>query len=241
MFGHRHFQPVIQAIIKLAETAAEGALGDRAPRQGEIQGRVKEIAERSCASLFDNREAEASRDGGGCPPEGSCGTASSRQSSRSRSACRCFQEPRAGDCSWQHSADRKAHRWSRSEVDSADHGAGRRAAAHTRLCVSRAARRRHSWWLRSAPVRMSSTWTRWRARRRSASCSTTTSRPSPSVRQAASARPGGGRSARKARGAPSTRSFRRLRSSPTRSASSPRSRRAMAHHRWPPSADRRSP
>ena len=67
--------------------------------------------------------------------------------------------------------------------------------ARTARPCSRAARRRRSWWPRSAPARTSSSSMRWRARAKSASCCTTTSRRTRWARRAAWARPAGARSA----------------------------------------------
>ena len=52
MFGHKHFQPVIQAIIKLADAAAKEPLDFKAAGRGQVQGRVKAIAEPMLREAF---------------------------------------------------------------------------------------------------------------------------------------------------------------------------------------------
>jgi polyribonucleotide nucleotidyltransferase len=55
MFGHKHFQPVIQAIIKLAETAAKEPWDIQLPDAGKYAAKVREIAE---ADLKGKAEAQ---------------------------------------------------------------------------------------------------------------------------------------------------------------------------------------
>ncbi len=45
MFGHKHFQPVIQAIIKLAEKAAKEPWDIKLPDAQKYTAQVKKIAE----------------------------------------------------------------------------------------------------------------------------------------------------------------------------------------------------
>src|SRR5262245_5439001 len=45
MFGQKHFQPVIQAIVKLADAAAKDPLDFAAPDLGKFRGRVKALIE----------------------------------------------------------------------------------------------------------------------------------------------------------------------------------------------------
>ena len=92
----------------------------------------------------------------------------------------------------------------------------------------------------SACRRWTSCSTPWRPRTRSATCTTTTCRPTPTARPAAWAARSAARSATACSpSGPCCRSSRRWRSSRTRCASSPRCWRPTAPPRWPRSARRR--
>ncbi len=52
MFGHKHFQPVIDAIIKLAETAAKEPWDISPPDKSKYEGKAKEIAEADLRKAF---------------------------------------------------------------------------------------------------------------------------------------------------------------------------------------------
>jgi polyribonucleotide nucleotidyltransferase len=58
MFGHRHFQPVIQAIIKLAETAAKEPWDIQLPDVGKYSAKVREIAEADLKAAFSTKEKQ---------------------------------------------------------------------------------------------------------------------------------------------------------------------------------------
>jgi polyribonucleotide nucleotidyltransferase len=58
MFGHKHFQPVIQAIIKLAETAAKEPWDIQIPDAGKYAAKVREIAEADLKEAFSTREKQ---------------------------------------------------------------------------------------------------------------------------------------------------------------------------------------
>ena len=58
MFGHRHFQPVIQAIIKLAETAAKEPWDIKLPDKDTYKARVKAIAEDALKAAFSTKEKQ---------------------------------------------------------------------------------------------------------------------------------------------------------------------------------------
>jgi polyribonucleotide nucleotidyltransferase len=58
MFGHKHFQPVIQAIIKLAEKAAEEPWDFKAPDGGKYRDRVRAIAETDLKAAFATAEKQ---------------------------------------------------------------------------------------------------------------------------------------------------------------------------------------
>ncbi|MFA5898789.1 MAG: polyribonucleotide nucleotidyltransferase [Hyphomicrobium sp.] len=58
MFGHRHFQPVIQAIIKLAEKAAKEPWDIKLPDSNKYAEQVKQIAEADLRSAFSTKEKQ---------------------------------------------------------------------------------------------------------------------------------------------------------------------------------------
>ena len=56
MFGHKHLQPVIQAIIKLAETAAKEPWDIKLPDMDKYKAQVKSIAEAKLREAFSTKE-----------------------------------------------------------------------------------------------------------------------------------------------------------------------------------------
>ena len=56
MFGHKHMQPVIQAIIKLAEKAAKEPWDIKIPDKGKYKAQVKKIAEAALKEAFSTKE-----------------------------------------------------------------------------------------------------------------------------------------------------------------------------------------
>ncbi len=56
MFGHKHMQPVIQAIIKLAEKAAKEPWDIKIPDKGKYKAQVKKIAESALKEAFSTKE-----------------------------------------------------------------------------------------------------------------------------------------------------------------------------------------
>jgi polyribonucleotide nucleotidyltransferase len=58
MFGHRHFQPVIQAIIKLAEKAAKEPRTFAPLDVSEIEAKVKEIAEHDLRTAYKIKQKQ---------------------------------------------------------------------------------------------------------------------------------------------------------------------------------------
>ena len=52
MFGHRGFQPVIEAIIKLAEKAAKEPREFSVPDHSDLAAKVEEIASEGLAAAF---------------------------------------------------------------------------------------------------------------------------------------------------------------------------------------------
>jgi polyribonucleotide nucleotidyltransferase len=58
MFGHKHFQPVINAIIKLAEKAAKDAWDIQLPDTQKYAARVKEIAGADLREAYSHKEKQ---------------------------------------------------------------------------------------------------------------------------------------------------------------------------------------
>jgi polyribonucleotide nucleotidyltransferase len=58
MFGHKHFQPVIQAIIKLAETAAKEPWDFKAPDYSAEKGQMKGLVEADLRAAFATPEKQ---------------------------------------------------------------------------------------------------------------------------------------------------------------------------------------
>ena len=58
MFGHKHFQPVIQAIIKLAEKAAKEPWDIQLPDAQKYAAQVKKIAEADLRAAFSTKEKQ---------------------------------------------------------------------------------------------------------------------------------------------------------------------------------------
>ena len=88
MFGHKHMQPVIQAIIKLAEKAAKDAWDIKLPDGGKYAAeRQEDRRSRSQGRVLDQGKAEAQRLGVGRQEEGhGWHRNSSRRCQRSRAA-----------------------------------------------------------------------------------------------------------------------------------------------------------
>src|ERR1700704_586253 len=58
MFGHKHFQPVIKAIIKLAEKAAKEAWDIALPDTKKYAAKVKKLAESDLRAAFSTKEKQ---------------------------------------------------------------------------------------------------------------------------------------------------------------------------------------
>ncbi len=56
MFGHKHMQPVIQAIIKLAEKAAKEPWDIKLPDKDKYKAEVKRVAEKTLQEAFSTKE-----------------------------------------------------------------------------------------------------------------------------------------------------------------------------------------
>ncbi|MGJ8532278.1 MAG: polyribonucleotide nucleotidyltransferase [Alphaproteobacteria bacterium] len=62
MFGHREFQPVIEAIIQLAEKAAKAPRNHTATDHSELYAKVKDLVEADLNAAYDIQEKEPRRD-----------------------------------------------------------------------------------------------------------------------------------------------------------------------------------
>ena len=135
MFGHRGFQPVIQAIIKLAEKAAKEPWDFQPPDKSKYVDKVKAlVGGRPAQGVCHAREAEAPRAGRGGQRQGQEGAAGRRRRRRRAGAARLrVQGPRAGGRARRHHPLGQAHRRPRSEDRAADPLRGARAAARARL------------------------------------------------------------------------------------------------------------
>ena len=229
IFGQKHFQPVIDAIIKLAETRRQGAVGLRAGRRRVAARRRCAASPRtSCARpipIPPSRSAATGRrrQGEGRSPR--CVQPTTKARRRARCCCSAFKEAREGRRALRTSSktgmridgrDPKTVRPIVCEVGilPRTHGSALFTRGETQaLVVATLGTGEDEQYVDA-----------WKAPTKSASCCTTTSRPTRSARRAAWARPAGARSATASSpGALSIRCCRSASSSPTPSASSRRS------------------
>ena len=228
MFGHRGFQPVIDAIIKLAEKAAKEPRPVNIADNSALYAKVKGIAEADLRAAYAIANKTERHDA----IEAVKASASSRRWPRPAPPTRrrrslsgeMFKKLEKaivrGDIIAKGTRidgrDLKTVRQIVAEVGvlPRTHGSALFTRGETQALASR----------RSAPATTSSTSTPCRGPTRRRSCSTTTSRPTRSARPAAWVRPAAAKSATASwPGARSVRCCRRTTSSRTRSASSPRS------------------
>ena len=240
MFGHRGFQPVIQAIIKLAEKAAKEPWNFQPPDKSKYVDKAKALVEADLRKAFATPEkqkrhelveaASAKVKKELLAPDADAGEQVLLGS--------VFKGHRAGRRARRHHPLRQAHRRPRPEDGAADPLRGARAAARARLGAlhprrDAGPRRRHARHRRGRAVHR-------RARGHAQGALPAAlqlpallgRRDGPHGRaRPARDRP---RQARLARDASADADARR--SSPTRCASSPRSPNPTAPRRWPPCA-----
>ncbi len=136
MFGHRHFQPVIDAIIQLAEKAAKEprdlTVVDNAQLEKDMLGAGREGPARR---LCDPRQDGAPQGGRCRQGQGDHAFLSRgrREELRQAARRRRVQGARSQDRALEHSRHRQAHRRPRRQDRPPDRGGGRRAAARARL------------------------------------------------------------------------------------------------------------
>ena len=138
MFGHRHFQPVIKAIIQLAEKAAKEPRGFRSARhQGGREGDARHRRSRSPQGLCDPAQearAPGCRLRGEEEGDGALLPGRRRQPGPADAARRRrVQGARRQDRALEHSRHQQAHRRTRSRHRSPDRRRGAVPAAHPRL------------------------------------------------------------------------------------------------------------
>ena len=195
MFGHRHFQPVIDAIIQLAEKAAKEPRELNAPDNAALEKEMLGLVEGDLRAAYAIPDKMRAPQGGRCRQGQGDGAFLRRKAWRTAthasSVARRVQGARSQDRALEHPRHRQAHRRPRRQ-DGAPDRLPRSACcrAPTARRCSPAARRRRWWSPRSAPARTSSASTRCRGPTRRPSCCTTTSRPSRSARPDAWVGPG---------------------------------------------------
>ena len=136
MFGHRHFQPVIQAIIELAEKAAKEPRDHNVADDCRWKRKSSGWSSRSCVrpTPFPQDGAPERRrrrqgQGDGALLPGRRGQSDLQQAAHRRRV----QGRRSQDRALEHPRHRQAHRRPRPEDRASDRGRGRRAAARPRL------------------------------------------------------------------------------------------------------------
>ena len=136
MFGHRHFQPVIEAIIKLAEKAAKEPRELTAPDHKALEKEILGLAEKDLRAAYsivkkqDRQNAVAAvkeKVMAHFFPEGA------EPNIRKARGCRRVQGARSQDRSLEHSRHQETHRRPRPQHCAPDRRRSRRAAAHARL------------------------------------------------------------------------------------------------------------
>ncbi len=242
-FGHTRFQPVIQAIIELAEHAAKEPWPLPEPSRGgpALAARVDALARASLTEAYKETQKQVRQEQVAAAKQAALAalTAEGLDADKAKAA---VQGSRSRHRPQRHPRHRPAHRRPRHQDRAPDRRRGRRAAARARQRAVHPRRdagavRGHARHRR----RTSRSSTRWKASTASTSCCTTISRRIRWARPAAWAARAGARSATASSpGAPSIRCCRRRTSSRTRCAWSARSPRATAAPRWRRSAAARS-
>ena len=130
-FGHAGFQPVIQAIIELAEVAAKEpwALPEESEETKILTARVDALARDALREAYTQTVKQVRQE-----KISAAKKAAARQADRGRAERRSGERPVQGAGSrhrpQQHPRYRPAHRWPRHQDRSPDPGGSRRAAAH---------------------------------------------------------------------------------------------------------------
>ena len=136
MFGHRHFQPVIEAIIKLAEKAAKEPRELTVVDNKELEKEILGLAEQDLRSAYAISRKQDRYAAVGAVKEKVIGAllpGRRRAEIRQASCRRRVQGARSQDRSLEHPRHRQAHRRPRHQDRAPDRRAGRRAAARPRL------------------------------------------------------------------------------------------------------------
>ena len=168
MFGHKHFQPVIQAIIKLAETAAKEPWDIQLPDADKYKEQVPASAAAALKDAFATPQKQKRNELVDAAKEKVSAEIPVDEADASEKVllAAAFKKLEM-DIMRGGRGERPAHRWPRSQ-DGAAHRLARCTCCRARTArrSSPAARRRRSSWPPSAPARTSSTSTRSRARKK---------------------------------------------------------------------------
>ena len=135
MFGHRGFQPVINAIIKLAEKAAKEPWDFQPPDASKYKDKVKALVEADLRKAFATPEKQKRHElVEACQRQGQEGAAAGRRG-RQRASTAVFgvQEARIRSRPRRHHQDPEAYRRPRPQDCTPHRFRGARAAAHARL------------------------------------------------------------------------------------------------------------
>ena len=201
MFGHRHFQPVIQAIIQLAEKAAKEPRDFAQPDTTALEKEMLGIVEQDLRKAYAIPAKHERQDAVAAVKKPrrwrtSSRTAKDKPELPDAAGRRRVQGARSQDRALEHPRHQQAHRRPRSRHRAPDRLRGAVPAAHPRLGAVHPRRdpgdrRRHARHRRGRAVDRRAV----RAPTKKRSCCTTTSRRSRSARPDASARPAAARSA----------------------------------------------
>ena len=136
MFGHRHFQPVIQAIIQLAEKAAKEPRELTVIDNSAIEKEMLGLVEKDLRSAYGDRRQDGAPQGGRCGQgQGHGALLPRRRRAEIRQAARRrrVQGARSQDRALEHPRYLQAHRRPRSADRASDRLRSGRIAAHPRL------------------------------------------------------------------------------------------------------------
>ncbi len=164
MFGHKGFQPVIEAIIKLAEVAAKDPRDFTPPSFGELEAEMLKLVEaelRAAYKITDKQARYAAVDAAKAKVKAAFTPPKARRRSIRPSRWRpCSRNSRPRSCVGISSTQALASTAAISRRSARSFRRSASSRARTVLRCSPAARRRPSSWPRSAPAKTSSMSTR---------------------------------------------------------------------------------
>jgi polyribonucleotide nucleotidyltransferase len=134
MFGHRGFQPVIDAIIKLAEKAAKDPWDFQPPDKSVYKEKARALVEADLRKAFATPEKQKRHElVDACSAKVKELFAGRRERRREGSAGLCLQGARAGCGARRYHQDQEAHRRPQPDDGPPHRLRGARAAAHARF------------------------------------------------------------------------------------------------------------